>query len=114
MSPALLPSDEKLLWSNQVKMGYLDQELLFTHCNVILISLHFEIFSPCGIFLGMYRAIMETCLNSFSTFMTITPCGLGPTRGLDTLSLLNFNKNLSRSQAPVVYTCNTSYLVEIG
>jgi hypothetical protein len=47
----------------------------------------------------MYRVILETCPNAFSTFMSITPCGLGPEEGLDTPDPLNFSKSLHRSQA---------------
>jgi hypothetical protein len=44
--------------------------------------------------------ILEICPDSFSTFMSITPCGLGPAKGLETPGLLKFNKNQHRSQGP--------------
>jgi tmRNA-binding protein len=56
---ALLPSKEKTLWSKQVKLGNLNGDLPFTHCNIILISLYFKFFSPCGFLLGMYRVILQ-------------------------------------------------------
>jgi hypothetical protein len=48
---------------------------------------------------GMYKVILEMCYNYLSTFMSITPCRLAPAEGLNTPSLINFNKNLHRSQA---------------